>query len=85
MEGANLAGIVTGEPGGSEIDAALHALAERSVRLSERGGYVAPVTFPAVAGHKVFRDEIWGGRDAGDLQGGRPVLPAARALRLPHP
>lgn len=62
MEGANLAGIVAGEPGG-EIDAALHALAERSVRLSERG-YVAPVTFPAVAGHKVFRDEIWGGMRA---------------------
>ena len=62
MEGANLAGIVTGEPGG-EIDAALHALAERSVRLSERG-YVAPATFPAVAGHKVFRDEIWGGMRA---------------------
>lgn len=61
-EKANLAGIVTDEPGG-DIDAALHALAERSVRLSERG-YIAPVTFPAVAGHKIFRDEIWGGMRA---------------------
>lgn len=64
MEGANLAGIVTHEPGDAdEIDAALHALAERSVRLSE-WGYIAPATFPAVAGHKIFRDEIWGGMRA---------------------
>ncbi len=63
MEGANLAGIVSSEPDPAEIDAALHILAERSVRLSERG-YIAPITFPAVAGHKVFRDEIWGGMRA---------------------
>jgi len=61
-EKANLAGIVTDEPGG-DIGAALHALAERSVRLADRG-YIAPPTFPAVAGHKVFRDEIWGGMRA---------------------
>ncbi|WP_342771872.1 NAD(P)H-dependent oxidoreductase, partial [Methanoculleus sp. UBA300] len=62
-EKANLAGIVTNEPDPGEIDAALHALAERSVRLSDRG-YIAPVTFLAVAGHKIFRDEIWGGMRA---------------------
>lgn len=62
MEGANLAGVVTNEPGG-EIDAALHALAERSVRLADQE-YIAPPTFPAVAGHKIFRDEIWGGMRA---------------------
>jgi hypothetical protein len=61
MEGANLAGIVTDEPG--DIAAALYALAERSVRLADRG-YIAPATFPAVAGHKIFRDEIWGGMRA---------------------
>ncbi|WP_261597743.1 NAD(P)H-dependent oxidoreductase [Methanoculleus formosensis] len=61
MEGANLAGIVTSESG--ETDAALHTLAERSVRLADRG-YIAPPTFPAVAGHKIFRDEIWGGMRA---------------------
>ncbi|MDK2916955.1 MAG: hypothetical protein PWR25_1512 [Euryarchaeota archaeon] len=61
-EGANLAGIVSSEPGG-DTGAALHALAERSVRLSV-WGYVAPPTFPAVAGHKIFRDEIWGGMRA---------------------
>jgi len=61
MEGANLAGIVTDES--DRIDAVLHTLAERSVRLSERG-YIAPATFPAVAGHKIFRDEIWSGMRA---------------------
>jgi len=63
-EHANLAGIVTDEPGDpDEIDAALYALAERCVRLSDQG-YVAPATFPAVGGHKIFRDEIWGGMRA---------------------
>lgn len=63
-EEANLAGIVTNEPGDSdEIDAALSALAERTVRLSDRG-YIAPVTFPAVGGHKILRDELWGGMRA---------------------
>ncbi len=59
MQGANLAGIVTDEdenPGA--IDARIDALADRCIRLTE-SGYVAPLTFPAVAGHKVFRDEIW--------------------------
>ncbi|WP_292518022.1 NAD(P)H-dependent oxidoreductase [Methanoculleus sp.] len=62
-EKANLAGIVTNEPDPAGIDAALHALAERSMRLADRG-YIAPPTFPAVAGHKIFRDEIWGGMRA---------------------
>jgi hypothetical protein len=57
---ANLAGIVTSEPGDpDEIDAALQSLAERAVTFSDQG-YIAPVTFQAVGGHKIFRDEIWG-------------------------
>lgn len=61
---ANLVGFVTNETGDpDEIDAALHSLARRSVRLAEQG-YVSPVTFPAVGGKKLFRDEIWGGMRA---------------------
>ena len=64
MQGANLAGFVTDEGGDSAtIDARIDALAERCLRLS-RSGYVAPATFPVVAGHKLFRDEIWGGMRA---------------------
>jgi multimeric flavodoxin WrbA len=62
-EKANLVGIVTNEPDPGEIDAALHTLAERSVRLSDRA-YNAPPTFPTVSGQKIFRDEIWGGMRA---------------------
>ncbi|WP_292490684.1 NAD(P)H-dependent oxidoreductase [Methanoculleus sp. 10] len=63
-EEANLAGIVTNEPGDpGEIDAALHTLAERIVRLSDRG-YISAVTCPAVGGHKILRDELWGGMRA---------------------
>lgn len=57
--GANLVGIVTSEQGNpGEIDAALAALAERSVRFADKG-YFAPVMFSAIAGRKLFRDEIW--------------------------
>lgn len=57
--GANLVGIVTSEPENyGEIDAALAALAERSVRFGDQG-YFAPVMFSAIAGRKLFRDEIW--------------------------
>jgi len=57
--GANLVGIVTSEPENPrEIDAALSALAERSVRLANQG-YFTTETFPAIAGRKLFRDEIW--------------------------
>jgi multimeric flavodoxin WrbA len=57
---ANLVGIVTNETGDpDEIDAALQALASRSVKFADQG-YVSPVTFPAIGGKKIFRDEIWG-------------------------
>ena len=57
---ANLTGIVTSEPGDpDEIDAALQSLAKRAVTFSDQG-YIAPATFQAVGGHKIFRDEIWG-------------------------
>jgi multimeric flavodoxin WrbA len=61
---ANLAGIVTNESEDTDvIDATLQALARRSVRFADQG-YVAPPTFPAIGGHKLFRDEIWGGMRA---------------------
>ncbi|OPX69043.1 MAG: NADPH-dependent FMN reductase [Methanoregulaceae archaeon PtaB.Bin056] len=57
--GANLVGIVTSEPKNpGETDAALAALAERSVRFAGQG-YFAPVIFSAIAGRKLFRDEIY--------------------------
>ncbi len=60
LQGANLSGIVTDEGGDSGIIYARNdVLAERCIRLSV-SGYMAPQTFPAVAGHKLFRDEIWG-------------------------
>jgi hypothetical protein len=56
---ANLAGIVTDEADDSGLtDARIDALCERSIRLS-RSGYIAPPGFLQVAGHKIFRDEIW--------------------------
>ena len=59
VQRANLAGVVTDEDENSfAIDERIDALALRCLRLSH-SGYVAPSGFPAVAGHKVFRDEIW--------------------------
>ncbi|MHB8164996.1 MAG: hypothetical protein ACYDDV_11790, partial [Methanoregula sp.] len=61
LQGANLAGIVTDEGGDSAaIDLRIDALAERCIRLSV-SGYISPAMFPQIAGHKLFRDEIWGG------------------------
>jgi multimeric flavodoxin WrbA len=63
-QGANLAGIVTDEGSDSAaIDARIDALADWCIRLSS-SGYVAPATFPTVAGKKLFRDEIYGGMRA---------------------
>lgn len=60
VQGANLAGIVTDEDEVSmAIDGRIDALAARCLRLAQ-SGYVAPPGFPAIAGKKVFRDEIWG-------------------------
>jgi len=59
VQGANLAGIVTDEGGDSgSLDARIDALADRCLRLSVTG-YIAPAMFPAVAGKKLFRDEIF--------------------------
>ena len=59
-QGANLAGVVSDEVGISmAVDEQIDALAARCLRLS-LSGYVAPGGFPAVAGHKIFRDDIWG-------------------------
>jgi multimeric flavodoxin WrbA len=60
LQGANLAGIVTDEEEDSgAIDTRIDALADQCIRLAG-SGYVAPGTFPVIAGYKVFRDEIWG-------------------------
>jgi multimeric flavodoxin WrbA len=64
MQGANLAGIVTDEAEESGLtDTRIDALCDRALSLS-RSGYVAPPGFLQVAGHKIFRDEIWGGMRA---------------------
>jgi multimeric flavodoxin WrbA len=52
---------VTDEVSGSgELDALLDTLAERLVQCAEKG-YIPPHTFYAVGGHKIFRDNIYGG------------------------
>lgn len=57
----NLTGIVTDEVQDSaELDARIDTLASRAVSNALRG-YVAPETFLANAGRRLFRDEIWGG------------------------
>jgi multimeric flavodoxin WrbA len=63
-QGANLAGIVTDEsPVSAVTDARIDSLCEHILRLSQ-SGYMSPAGFPLVGGHKVFRDEIWGGMRA---------------------
>lgn len=60
VQAANLLGIVTDEYAEShQIDALLDDLAVRAVAWAS-GGYLRPVTFLGVGGHKLFRDAIWG-------------------------
>jgi multimeric flavodoxin WrbA len=59
MEGAGLAGIVSDEIP-EAVDERIDSLVETCIRLAKTG-YVAPRQFPGIAGHKVLRDEIWGG------------------------
>lgn len=57
---ANFVDIVTDECEDSpEIDAQLQGLAERLIRFSVKG-YIKPQNFLGVAGHKIFRDNVWG-------------------------
>lgn len=58
LQEANLVGIVTDEAGPA-LDAQLDWLAAAAVDASVRG-YRPPATFNGVAGHKIFRDAIWG-------------------------
>lgn len=52
---------VTDENGNSEqLDALLDATATRLIKSAELG-YIPPHTFYAVGGHKIFRDNIYGG------------------------
>lgn len=62
MQGSNLAGIVTDEEPGL-IDERIDSLIATCIRLAN-AGYVPPPRFPSIAGHKIFRDEIWGGMRA---------------------
>ncbi|MGD8491685.1 MAG: hypothetical protein PVI68_21965, partial [Anaerolineae bacterium] len=60
IQGANVTGTVTDEGRDSALlDRLLDDVAGRAVRLA-RAGYIAPLTFPAVGGRNLFRDEIWG-------------------------
>ncbi len=60
FQGANLVDIVTDEGCDSkELDRRIQAMARTAVSLAE-SGYIAPPTFAAVGGWKIFRDEIWG-------------------------
>jgi multimeric flavodoxin WrbA len=53
--------VVTDEAASSgELDGLLDGLAERLARSAE-AGYLPPHTFYAVGGHKIFRDNIYGG------------------------
>jgi len=58
--GGNLVDIITDEPENSTlVDAIISSTAERAVQAS-RDGYKKPPMFPAVAGHIVLRDAVWG-------------------------
>nr|WP_319539107.1 NAD(P)H-dependent oxidoreductase [uncultured Methanospirillum sp.] len=60
LGGGNLVDIITDEPENSSlIDAVIRSTAERAVQAS-RDGYKKPPMFPAVAGHIVLRDAVWG-------------------------
>ncbi|WP_321508033.1 NAD(P)H-dependent oxidoreductase [uncultured Methanoregula sp.] len=61
-QGASLSGIVTDEDP-EQIDDRIDSLIATCIRLAN-AGYVSPPQFPAIAGHKVMRDEIWGGMRA---------------------
>jgi multimeric flavodoxin WrbA len=57
---ANLIGFVSDELGeSSEIDLQLQELARLGIEFSNKD-YIQPLTFQAVGGHKVLRDEVWG-------------------------
>ncbi len=59
-ENANIAGIVTDEPGDSAVvDKLLEELARRICGLVSHN-YISPKTFLGVSAKKLFRDEIWG-------------------------
>jgi len=47
-------------PGSEKLDALLDAMATRLVQAAETS-YIPPHTFYAVGGHKIFRDNIYGG------------------------
>lgn len=60
LTGGNIVDIITDEPGDSGlIDALIRSAAERAVQFA-CSGFSKPPMFPAVAGHIVLRDAIWG-------------------------
>jgi len=62
VSGANFAGIVTDEEP-EPVDSRIDSLVATCIRLAA-SGYISAPQFPAIAGHKIFRDEIWGGMRA---------------------
>ena len=60
MGETQLVDIITDEAESTgHLDGLIDSLAARLVRLAT-AGYAEPAMFPAVAGRKLFRDEIWG-------------------------
>ena len=60
LEDCNYCGVLSDEYASSaEIDTRMDAFAGRIIRYAAEK-YMAPRTFPGVAGRKLFRDEIWG-------------------------
>ena len=59
MQQANLVGMVSDECGDSaELDRLLDGLASQAIDFAA-AGYIQPMSFLAVAGRKLFRDELW--------------------------
>lgn len=60
LEDSNYCGVLSDEyASSSEIDMRMDTLAKKIIRYAAEK-YIAPQSFPGVAGRKLFRDEIWG-------------------------
>nr|WP_319375753.1 NAD(P)H-dependent oxidoreductase [uncultured Methanoregula sp.] len=62
LQGAGFAGMVSDEIP-EMVDERIDSLMETCINLAN-AGYVPPHQFPGIAGHKLLRDEIWGGMRA---------------------
>lgn len=56
---ANMVDVISDECGGSkELDIQISNIAFNAIEAAEKN-YIMPKTFLSIAGHKIFRDEIW--------------------------